>query len=419
MARYFYSLILYLLAPLIFLHLIVRGFKSREYWYRWRERLGFIPKINQKNIIWVHAVSVGEVMAAIPLIKNLQKSFRGRTILVTTTTPTGSEQVLNSFGSSVKHFYIPYDFNGSINRFMKCINPAILILMETELWPNTINYCTQKKIPVVLANARMSLKSYRTYRSFSFLTSPMFAMITLVCAQYEDDLKRFEALGVSRGQMIRTGNIKFDVIIEKKDRENAAVIREQLDKKTVLIASSTHDGEDKIVLEIFRNLRRKFSMLVLILVPRHPERFESVSNMLNRSGFSIKRRSVDKQFSDADVILGDTMGELKSLYGVSDIAFIGGSFIKTGGHNPIEAAIWEIPVLVGPHTFNFSSVNKILEESGGLKTCASQNSLEIEISKLLNDPAYKNKSGRAALKAVEDNIGALSLLTGKIEDLIA
>ena len=151
---------------------------------------------------------------------------------------------------------------------MKCINPAILILMETELWPNTINYCTQKKIPVVLANARMSLKSYRTYRSFSFLTSPMFAMITLVCAQYEDDLKRFEALGVSRGQMIRTGNIKFDVIIEKKDRENAAVIREQLDKKTVLIASSTHDGEDKIVLEIFRNLRRKFSMLVLILVPR-------------------------------------------------------------------------------------------------------------------------------------------------------
>ena len=145
MARYFYSLILYLLAPLIFLHLIVRGFKSREYWYRWRERLGFIPKINQKNIIWIHAVSVGEVMAAIPLIKNLQKSFSGRTILVTTTTPTGSEQVLNSFGSSVKHFYIPYDFNGSINRFMKCINPAILILMETELWPNTINYCTQKK----------------------------------------------------------------------------------------------------------------------------------------------------------------------------------------------------------------------------------------------------------------------------------
>ena len=418
MSRILYSFILYLLSPFIILNLVLRGFKSSTYFSRWSERFGYINFDSKREVIWIHAVSVGEVMASVPLVEYFLNQSKKYQIIITTTTPTGSDQVKKCFGRDVEHCYIPYDFIGSVTRFIKQVNPRALILMETELWPNIINYCKKNNIKIVLANARMSQRSFDSYNFFSWVVLPMFKSIDLIAAQYKEDADRFKELGTPTEKIILTGNLKFDASVTNSERLKAKRILKEMAPKNVLIAASTHQNEEAIILKIYRNLKKEFPDLKLIVVPRHPERFEAVAQLFESSNFIVKRRSLSKSFSNADIILGDTMGELKYLYGVCDIAFVGGSLVETGGHNTIEPAAWKIPVLVGPHSFNFSSVNKILSEVGGLKICKNPFELESELGRLLRDNEYRLSTGASASRALEKSSGALKLLTNGISQII-
>ena len=418
MSRILYSFIFYLLSPMIFLNLVFRGFKSSAYFSRWNERFGYINFNSKNEVIWIHAVSVGEVIASVPLVKHFINQSNKYQVILTTTTPTGSDQVKKCFGRDVEHCYIPYDFIGSVTRFIKQVNPRALILMETELWPNIINSCKKNNIKIVLANARMSQRSFDSYNFFSWVVSPMFKAIDLIAAQYEDDADRFKELGTPREKIILTGNLKFDSSVSNSEKLKAKQLFKEMAPKNVLIAASTHQNEEAIILKIYINLKEEFPDLKLIVVPRHPERFDAVARLFESENFVTKRRSSSESFSNADIILGDTMGELKYLYGVCDIAFVGGSLVKTGGHNTIEPAAWKIPVLVGPHTFNFSAVNQILSKMGGLKICKNQFELESEFVRLLRDNEYRRATGAAAFRALEKSSGALKLLTNKISQVI-
>ena len=445
-ARWLYTVVFYLLTPLIVLRLTLRARKAPAYAKRWSERFGFVTPISSP-VIWVHSVSVGETLAAVPLIKALQDQYPDATLAVTTMTPTGSERVTSIFGDSVYHCYAPYDLPDVVQRFLQRVSPSVLIIMETELWPNTIHACAKRGIPVVLANARLSQKSAAGYRKARWLAGPMMQELAAIAAQTKADSERFLSLGVAPEKISVTGNIKFDLELTDELRAQADELRRQWqsdNERPIWLAASTHAGEDELILAAFAAVRRKLPEALLVLVPRHPERFDGVAELCGSMGFSVSRRSIllDENQSDAiqsevtqnkavpmtlpvatDILLGDTMGELLVFCGASDLVFVGGSLVAVGGHNVIEPAAWGKPVLSGPHVFNFTEATQLLLDAGGMLICEDVEALVEAATGLLtaNHAADNNQSqamGQAALAVTESNRGALARLQNIIASLV-
>lgn len=428
MARLLYTLLIYLCLPLILLRLLWRGGRAPAYRRRWGERFGFVERLaDAQPVIWVHSVSVGETIAAAPMIRRLQKKYPDATLLVTTMTPTGSAQVKKIFGSRVEHCYAPYDMPDAIARFLSRTHPDLLVIMETELWPNLIHACHQRAIPAVLANARLSAKSAAGYAKVGRLSRPMLRELTAIAAQTKADGERFIQLGVSNTALEVTGNIKFDLQLDAALREKAALLKKQWQgssPRPVFLAASTHRGEDEIVLDAYSQMLDQRPDLLLVLVPRHPERFDEVAALCRERDYCLQRRSEtgpgdSRQLeSSVQILLGDTMGELLSFCGACDVTFVGGSLVDVGGHNLIEPAAWGVPVLSGPHLFNFTEVGRLLTEAGGLAICATATELAEQVIVLLVDTGLHQQMSSAALAVTEANRGALDRLTKLLENQI-
>lgn len=412
-----YQVLVYLIQPLIWIRLLLRSRKSPAYRKRWAERYGFCKGKVVPGGIMLHSVSVGETLAAIPLVRALRHRYPYLPITVTTMTPTGSERVQSAFGKDVHHVYLPYDLVGSVNRFLDEVNPKLVIIMETELWPNLIIALDNRKIPLVIANARLSERSAKGYKKLGEFIRKILQRITLIAAQNEEDGARFIALGLKRNQLAVTGSLKFDISVTPELAAKAIALRSQwASRRQVWIATSTHDGEETLLLEAHKMLLRTHPNLLLILVPRHPERFSVARELTQKAGLTFIQRSTSEiPSASTQVVIGDTMGELMLLYGIADLAFVGGSLVERGGHNPLEAAAHAIPVLMGPHTINFKDICAKLAQADGLITVTDTASLVKEISTLLTDEDYRLYYGRHAVEVLRQNQGALQRLLHLLE----
>lgn len=412
--RLVYTLFFYLLLPFILLRLLWRSFAAPAYAKRWSERFGFFSAlITEKKVVWLHTVSVGEFLAALPLIRRLQADERLQ-LVVTTTTPTGSERVQATLGDSVFHVYAPYDLPDVLARFLKRIKPSLYLVMETELWPNTLAACVQHNIPALLVNGRLSGKSARGYARFSALTKPMLQNLSCAAIQNPTDAARFVALGLPDDRAIVTGNIKFDLSLSDDLRAQAAALKHQLSnngQRLVLIAASTHQGEDELILDAFAQVRassfESARTALLVLVPRHPERFERVGQLCASRGFTVTKRSESCWTNQSDILLGNTMGELMLMFGASDIAFVGGSLVPNGGHNFIEPAAWGLPLISGEHLFNFAEVSRLMIEADALKIVRNADELAQLVELLLKDAGLRKQCGENAWRVARENRGAL------------
>ena len=417
MLQFIYSQLIRLLLPYILLRLWWGGRHSPDLRRNWAQRLGFAPAVSAP-VIWVHAVSVGETIAAAPMVRRLLERNPDATILMTSMTDTGLAQAQKMFGNQVQYAYVPYDTPGSVRRFLARVQPRILVIMETEIWPNLISQTRKARVPIFLINARLSERSARGYERVRGLARPIMQSISWVAAQAEQDAARFRRIGVSADNIAVTGSVKFDVDIEPRVHALAQQLRAQLGGRPVWIAGSTHDGENSQLLEAHRQLLGTLPSALLIIVPRHPERFESVARAVTEEGFSLARRSLKDSPAQAQVYLGDTMGELMMLYGASDLAFIGGSLIERGGHNPLEPAAWGIAVVSGPHVFNFGSIYQRLQEHAGVTIVNSAQELGDYLARLLNDQKALHESGQRALAVVESNRGALDRVVAGISQRV-
>ena len=423
MNRTLYTLLFHLGLPLVALRLWLRARKAPAYRQRIGERfaLGLPPM--QPGGIWVHAVSVGESIAAAPMIRALLARYPQLPITVTCMTPTGSERIKAMFAgeSRIQHCYLPYDLPWAAGRFLDHVRPVLGIIMETELWPNHINQCARRGIPVVLANARLSERSARGYGKFAGLTRPMLAQMSWIAVQTEAEAQRFRDLGARPECVAVTGSIKFDLSIDPQLLKDAADLREQwlATQRPVWIAASTHAGEDESVLSAHRQLLASHPDALLILVPRHPERFVSVHDLCVQQGFATVRRSSQQPVSaQTSVLLGDTMGELLFLYALADIAFVGGSLVPNGGHNLLEPAALAKPVLSGPHLFNFLEIAALLRNADALAEVADAASLTAAVQRLFDQPQQARAMADAGLQVMKANQGALQRLLDGIGRLV-
>ena len=422
--RLIYTCIFYLLLPFILLRLLWRSIAAPAYAKRWAERFGFFSKLEtSRQVIWLHTVSVGEFLAALPLIRRLLADEQVQ-LVITTTTPTGSERVRATLGDTVFHVYAPYDLPDVLARFLKRVKPNLYLIMETELWPNTIAACARRGIPAVLMNARLSEKSARGYARFPGLSASMLNNLHLALIQNSIDAARFVDLGLSQSKVRVTGNIKFDLSINDELRAQAAELKQQLlasGERVIWIAASTHQGEDELILDAFTQVRQRLGgsakQLMLILVPRHPERFERVGQLCSARGFITLRRSQKTVSADMDILLGDTMGELMLMFGASDIAFVGGSLVPNGGHNFIEPAAWGLPLLSGQHLFNFAEVSDLLSSAGALDVAANTDELVHSLHELLVNPELRKSRGESAARVALENRGALDKTLAVINSL--
>lgn len=407
MRRALYSLLLYLLCPLVLLWLLWRSLRAPAYRRRWRERFGRVPGFAERPV-WVHAASVGEVQAGLALIRALRQRYPERPLLVTTTTPTGGERARAALGEAIVHCYAPLDLPHAVVRFLRRARPAVAIVLETELWPNLFHRLRGEGIPLLLVNARLSPRSVRSYRWLGTLLRSTLECVDVVAAQSRADAERYAAAGAPRSRLQVTGNLKFDLQLPAGLPEQGRQLRAQLGTgRSVWIAASTHEGEDTIALEAHRRLREREPEALLILVPRHPERFDSVAGLCLEHGFPPARRSQGESAAAAAVYLGDTMGELMTLYAAADVAFVGGSLVPVGGHNPLEPAALGLPVLSGPQVFNFREVMDLMEEAGALEIVADGEVLAQKLERLLADPERRRQMGEGGQRVVAANRGAL------------
>ena len=421
MNRLLYTLLLHLALPLIALRLALRARKAPAYARRINERFSLGLPVMKPGGIWVHAVSVGESIAAAPMIRALQARYPDLPITVTCMTPTGSERIQALFGESVQHCYLSYDLPWAAARFLDRAQPRLAVVMETELWPNHIHQCAKRGIPVALANARLSERSARGYARFRKLTAPMLAELSLIAVQTQTEAQRFLDLGARPGCVEVTGSIKFDLKIDAELLQRADALRQQWQATTrpVWIAASTHAGEDEIILAAHRHLLGKHPDALLILVPRHPERFNSVNELCLSQGLTTRRRSTGEAVQAGDqVLLGDTMGELLFLYALADIAFVGGSLVANGGHNLLEPAALGKPVLSGPHLFNFLDIAAQLREAGALSEVENAMQLADKVAALLNEPSEMQRMSQAGLSVLKANQGALERLLEGLQRLL-
>jgi 3-deoxy-D-manno-octulosonic-acid transferase len=410
--RIVYSVILYITAPLFILHLVVRGFRNPDYWRRWDERFGRYRTRGCRHSLWVHAVSVGEVQAALPLIQSLQQRFPDYPLVITTTTPTGSSHVQQLLGDEVIHVYAPYDMPHVVGQFLDHMAPALAIIMETEIWPNIFHQCHERGIPLVMANARMSERSARGYRRVRGFTRDTLGMPSMIAAQTQKDAERFIALGAAPDRVRVTGSVKIDARIPASLHEQAEVLRRQWGtERTVWIAASTHEGEEEKILDVYHSIAPDIPGLLLVIVPRHPERFSRVAALCRKHGLKVQLRSEQADCdANTQVVIGDSMGELPLYYAASDLAFIGGSLIRHGGQNLLEAAALGKAVIVGPHMFNFEEITAMMVEAEAAVQVHSVGELTPAVRRLLQDANLRHSVGHRGRQVVEDNRGAIDRL---------
>ncbi|WP_386691586.1 3-deoxy-D-manno-octulosonic acid transferase [Lonepinella sp. MS14434] len=415
MLGFFYTFATYLLQPFLLLFMLGRSIKSPDYRKRISERYGLFyaeSEQPQANGIIIHAASVGEVIAATPLVRQIQEKYPDLPITMTTVTPTGSARVKAAFGNSVHHFYLPYDLPDAVTRFINFIQPKACIVIETEIWPNLIHQLKLRNIPFIVANARLSARSAKRYACVKNHIQNVLNEICLIAPQDSISGQRYTDLGY-HGRLALTGNIKYDLVISDELLNNIKMLdQEWIGNRPVWIAASTHEGEEEIVLQAHRALLQQFPDLLLILAPRHPERFNSVANLIEKEKFSYCRRSEKiAPNSQIQILLGDTMGELMLMYGVSDVAFVGGSLVKHGGHNPLEPLAFKVPVISGKYTFNFPEVFCNLREvQGVLEINSNYTALSHAVEQFLSSISLRERFGHAGYEVLIENRGALQRL---------
>ncbi|QFT56637.1 lipid IV(A) 3-deoxy-D-manno-octulosonic acid transferase [Microbulbifer sp. THAF38] len=430
--RVLYTFIFRAAIPFVLLRLWWRGRSQPEYRQRLGERLGKVPeRLSRTPLLWVHSVSVGETLAAIPVIAQLAARHPHWQWLVTTSTPTGSERVTEALrpilGGRLLHYYLPYDLPECLTPFLQALRPNMLVIVETELWPNLLHLCKKNNIPTLLANARLSEKSARGYGKLPRLTRSMLADLDRVVAQYDVDAQRFIDLGLPSQRVQASGNIKFDLNIDLGLASEAQVLahqwrgaKERAKGRKVWLAASTHAGEDEIILGAYKELVETFADLLLVLVPRHPQRFESVARLCQERGFRVTRRSEGRAPSARDqILLGDTMGELLRFFGACDVTFVGGSLVPVGGHNMIEPAAWGVPVVCGPFLHNFATVSQLLKEAGGMEIAEDAAALAAQLSVWLKNDQERISAGQCGRDVAQENSGALQRLLDEIEGLMS
>ena len=414
--RFIYTLILYLITPVVLLRLLWRSIKANEYRKRIYERFGLVENISGSNPIWIHTVSVGEFLATVPLIKQLMQRYPQQRILVTTTTPTGSERVRAVFGDSVDHCYMPYDLPGSVKRFLQNTKPKLVLIMETEIWPNLYTAVRKRGIPLFIANARLSQKSLVGYQKVIGLVSEALANVDHICARDKNDCERFQKLTTQKEKITSVGNIKFDIDVDPRQKEFGEEFkRKYLGKgRKVLVAASTHAGEDEQMLDAFVPLLDDFPDLLLLIVPRHPERFTDVANLCEGEGFSVVTRSSGKSADEAAIFVGDSMGEMMLYLSAADVAFIGGSLVPVGGHNMLEAIALGVPVISGKHVHNFQDVadNMVRHCAGFLVEDSKE--LAAKAKTLLSSEDLSNKISANGTDFLEQNRGAIDAIINKL-----
>jgi len=406
--RFLYTILFYLALPFIFLRLLWRSRRVPDNRKRWSERLGFCP-FQLKECIWVHAVSVGESIAAIPLIKKLKIEYPYMPIVVTTMTVTGAARIQAIMGNEVLHTLIPYDLPDAVARFLKRICPRIVIIMETELWPNLFAACKRRAIPIVIINARLSEKSMNGYKKIPVLTKKMLSAISAVASQGQQDAERFITLGILPDKVMVTGNIKFDLEIPDYVSIASPSLREQLGLgRFIWIAASTHPTEENSILSAHRLIQKNYPTALLILVPRHPDRFNTVASLCKQQDFTLIRRSENAICSlQTEIYLGDTMGELLLLYSVADVVFVAGSFADVGGHNMLEPAALHKPILSGPKLFNFAEISNMLLTGNAMRIVNQAEELAETIQTLFSATELRQQMGENAYQVIEKNRGAL------------
>ncbi|MGO1792741.1 MAG: lipid IV(A) 3-deoxy-D-manno-octulosonic acid transferase [Oceanisphaera sp.] len=405
--RLLYNLLIHLFSPLLLAMLYWPKKGKPSFGKRWPEHLGWVAKTQQTHPVWLHAVSVGEMVAATPLIKALKVERPDLPILVTTTTRTGAD-LAEKLGDLIEHRYAPLDFPWAVALFLRRVRPRALLIMETELWPNWLTVCGKRQLPVMVLNARLSERSAARYRQFQGVFNLLSNNIRHICCQHQDDAERFAALGLAAEKLSITGSIKFDIEYDDEIIQQGQQLRKQLGaKRPVWIAASTHEGEDEQVLAAHQQLLAQLPDALLILVPRHPQRFDQVVQLATEQGFNIARRTTGSTTTTTQVYVGDTMGELPIMLASADVAFVGGSLIERGGHNLLEPAALAKPVITGPSIFNFSDISHSLNNSNALLKVKSSNKLSEHLFHLFKNPHLITYRGNNAKKVVHKNKGAL------------
>ncbi|MBZ0104863.1 MAG: lipid IV(A) 3-deoxy-D-manno-octulosonic acid transferase [Sulfuricella denitrificans] len=408
-----YTTVLFLLLPYVIFHLLWRGRRQPEYLRHWGERFGRYHGVRSlRPVIWLHAVSVGETRAAATLVKALQVRYPEHQILLTHMTPTGRETGEQLFGREVLRCYLPYDYPFAVRRFLDYFRPELGLLLETEIWPNLIQSCQASHVPLCLVNARLSEKSARRYARFSRLAAESLQRMSLIAAQTEDDARRLVELGATRVSVM--GNLKFDIAPSAELLELGQVLLRRFDTgRRIFLAASTREGEEEKILAAVEEAA--IPGLLTVIVPRHPQRFEAVAHLLEQRGIRYQRRSLDAPVAmETVVVLGDSMGEMFAYYAACDVAFIGGSLLPFGGQNLIEACAVGKPVILGPHTWNFSEAADLALEAGAAVRVESEAALVRELRSLLKDAERCRHMGQAGLEFSRHHQGA----TKRVMDLL-
>lgn len=407
--RALYSLLLYLATPAALAYLALRGLKERAYLGRWRERFGFFPPPRQPGGIWIHAASLGEVNAAEPLIRAIADAWPDRALYLTTFTPTGSARVRERFGDGVFHVYVPLDLPGAVRRFLERLRPGLAVILETEIWPNLYHEMGRRGIPSLLANARISDHSLDRYRRFSSLAGAALMRVSRIGAQSGTDEERLRAIGAPADRLSVTGNLKFDLELPGDLSADGDAVRAALgETRPVLVAGSTHEAEETQLFEAFGRLLDHQPDALLVLVPRHPERFTRAARAAASAGLRTTLRSEQARCpADTQCYVIDAMGELLRYYAACDVAFVGGSLEPVGGHNVLEPAALARPVVVGPHTFNFAEITRSLVEAGAAVQVADPAGLAAVLAELFAQPERRSRMGQAGAELVRQGQGAV------------
>jgi 3-deoxy-D-manno-octulosonic-acid transferase len=407
MLRFLYTLAMYLATPVIVVRLAVHGVRYRGYLERWRERFGRFPDPGLRGSIWVHAVSGGEVNAAVPLIHSLRKRYAPRPMVVTTVTPTGSERARSLFGDEVFHVYLPYDLPPAVARFLDRIRPALAVVMETEIWPNLFHQCGRRGIPLAVVNARLSERSLRAYRPIRALVRRALANVALVAAQSRADATRYRKLGAIPSRVHVSGNLKYDMPLPSGARQRGMDLRRKWgDTRPVWIAASTHEGEELAAFKAHLTVLARMPDALLLVAPRHPERFRLIEHSARNLGFMVAAHSADDVDTETQCLVIDAMGVMMRYFAAADLAFVGGSLVPIGGHNVLEPAAMSKPVVVGPNTFNFEEITRTLIAAGGARRVTSAEQLGATVLDLLRDPDELARMGTAARSVCARERGA-------------
>ncbi len=418
--HFLYTFLFTLAVPVILLRLYWRGFKAPDYRRRWRERLGFYPESASTAVLWFHAVSVGEVEAVAPLVRYFLDQSKPERILLTTTTPTGSARVITLFKGRVEHVYLPYDLPCVVNRFLNHFQPQLGVIVETEIWPNLYAGCGKKNIPLTIVNGRLSDSSVVGYQKIRSLVVKTLKNISVIAAQSEQDSRRFKEIGASADQVQIVGNIKFDLTVSATVLLEGELLKEvTFANRFVFLAASTHSGEEEILIKIYQRVKKQYPNLLLVLVPRYPERFKVVTDLSQKYNLkTITRSSSQLCDQSTDVYVADTMGELRMIYAGADIAFVGGSLVPHGGQNPLEPAAVGTPILLGPHMMNFREITQGLLAVDGALQCSDEAAVEEQLCRLIGDAEKCHEMVKRAKGFVTKNQGALELIITLIEGLL-